>query len=192
MARVLLGAVIAAVAMFFIGFIFYASGIQNVAFRNLDNSQAATVQQALAANLPPAGAATYVVPDVATPEQTAMYGKGPIATIHYNSRGFPAMDGSALVGGFVLDLVVALLIGAGLLGLNGARPGTAERAAVLFAIAAAAYIHLKEPLFFHHDWPTFIFSFIADAVTLGAAGLIIARWFLPRAAVATPAAADPL
>jgi hypothetical protein len=75
-----------------------------------------------------------------------------------------------------------------LLGLgSNAPPRSAQRLAILFAVGAAAYIQLKEPLFYHHDWLFSIFKFIADAVTLAVGGLIIARWFMPRAATA----ADP-
>ena len=185
MGRVILGAAVAAVAMFVIGFIFYASGLQNVATRNLDNLQAASVQQSLAANLP--GTGTYSIPNPdRSSDQTVMYGQGPIATVHYNSKGFAAMDPGALIGGLVLDFVVALLIGAGLIGIDRRVPDFASRArlAVIGAVAASAFIHLKEPIYYHHDWPQFIYLFIADAVALAAAGLIIARWFLPRARTA--------
>ena len=181
MGRMIIGAVVAAIAMFVIGGLFYASGLENIAFRNLDDRQAAAVQQTLAANLG-AGTGTYLIPDTHSAEQTAMYGKGPIATVHYNHRGFPAVAGGALLGGLVLDFVVALLLGLGLLGIAGGWRATipAQRLAICFAVGTAAYAQLKEPIFFHHDWWTFIYQFIVDAITLAVGGLILARWFLPR------------
>lgn len=190
MARLILGVLLAAAAMFVIGGIFYASGIQNAAFRTLDNTQAAAVQQALAANIG-AETGTFTVPGTGTAEQTAMYGKGPIAMIHYNYRGFPASSGTALLTGFILDLAVAGLIAFGLAGLGG-REGSvaAQRAALCFAVAAAAYIQLLDPIFMQQGWWHYIYRLIADAAALAAAGFIIARWFLPRAAEvpATPQA----
>ncbi|WP_206185826.1 hypothetical protein [Sphingosinicella sp. BN140058] len=181
MIRVIIGAVPAALAMFVIGFIFFASGLQNIATRSLDDLPAAAVQRSLATNLQ--GTGTYIVPNPATSAaQTTMYGRGPIATIHYNAGGFPAMDTGALLGGLVLDFIVALLIGAALIGIDRRVPDFPSRARVvaILAVAASAFMHLGEPIYYHHDWLHFIYLFIADAAALIAAGLIIARWFLPK------------
>jgi hypothetical protein len=181
MGRLIVGAVAAAAAMFIIGALFYASGIQAVAFRTLDDGRAAAVQQALAVNVG-AETGTYVVPGTATAQQTAMYGKGPIATVHYNLHGFPAGPGAELLKGFVLNILVALVMALGLagLGVNADGSAAAQRLAICFAVAAAAYIHFKEPIFFHHGWWTFIYQFIVDTLTLAVGGVVIARWFLPR------------
>lgn len=181
MGRVILGSVAAAVAMFVIGFIFFATPLAKLNYSSLDDTQAATVQQALAANLPKTG--TYFVPEAeASAAQTVMYGRGPVATIHYNRGGFPAMDAGVLIGGLILNFVTALLIGAALLGITGRVTdfGSRARVATIFALAAAAFMHLGTPLYYHHDWTHAIYLFIADFVALAAAGLILARWFLPR------------
>ena len=180
MIRVVIGAVPAALAMFVIGFIFFASGLQNIASRGLDDAHAASVQQSLAANLQ--GTGTYVVPaPESSSAQTVMYGKGPIATVHYNAGGFPATDPTSLLSGLVLNFIVALLIGAALIGIDQRNSDFGSRARLvgIFAVAASAYMHLGEPVYYHHDWPHFIYLFVADAAALIAAGLIIARWFLP-------------
>ncbi len=180
MIRVLIGAAVAAVAMFLIGFVFFATPLGALGTGSVDDVPAAAVQQSLAANLPRTG--TYYVPSPeASSEQTVMYGQGPVATIHYNSGGFPAMDPTALIGGLVLDFVVALLIGAALLGIGDRVTDFSSRAkvVVLFSVAATAFMQLSEPIYYHHDWPHFIYLFIADTLALSVAGLIIARWFLP-------------
>lgn len=178
MGRVIIGAAAAAIAMFIIGFIFYATPLARLGYGSVDNAQAATVQQSLAANLPSTG--TYAIPGVGTPEQTVMYGQGPIATVHYNSSGFAPMDPAALVGGLVFYFVVALLIGLALVGVSDRVLdfGGRARLVVFFSVAAAAFMHLSEPIFYHHDWGHFIYRFVADAIMLAVAGLIIARWFL--------------
>ena len=191
MIRVIIGAVPAALAMFVIGFIFFASGLQNLANRTLDDVQAAAVQQTLAAQLQ--GTGTYVVPNPdQSSAQTVMYGRGPVATVHYNSGGYAAMDTQALIGGLVLNFIVALLIGAALIGIDRRVPdfGSRARVVAIIAVAAAAYTHLGEPIYYHHDWPHFIYLFVADAAALIAAGLIIARWFLPKGSSAAPAAPE--
>ena len=180
MGRVIIGAAVAAVAMFIIGFIFFATPLSGLHVGSVDNMQAAAVQRVLAANLPETG--TYHVPSADTAEQTVMYGQGPIATVHYNTDGFSTADPAAMLGGLALDFIVALLIGAALIGIDRRVPDFASRArlVVIFAVAMSAYNHLGEPLWYHHDWGHFIYLFIADAAALAAGGLIIARWFLPR------------
>ena len=189
MGRVVLGSAVAAVAMIVIGFILFATPLAKLNYAALGDMEAATVQQALASNLPKTG--TYFVPDPnASSQQTVMYGRGPIATIHYNRGGFPAMDPGSLFGGLVLNFIVALLIGTALLGIDARVPdfGSRARLVVLFSIAAAALMRLGMPFFYHHDWTHAIYTFAADAITLAVAGLIIARWFLPGA---QPRRAEP-
>ena len=178
MGRVIIGSVAAAIAMFIIGFIFFATPLYKLGTSNLDNARAATVQQTLAANLPATG--TYLIPGADTPEKTVMYGQGPIATVHYNIRGFPVADPAVLVGGFMFDFFIALLIGLALVTIADRVHDFASRAklVITFSVAAAAFIHLGEPIWYHHDWGHFIYLFVADALMLSAGGLIIARWFL--------------
>ena len=184
MGRVLIGSVVAAAAMFVLSFLFFSTPLYRLAVANLDNNQAAAVQQALAANLPKTG--TYHVPMPSTPEQTVMYGQGPISTVHYNIGGFPTADPAAIIGGLLLALVTALLIGAALAGIDRRVPDFSSRArlVLLFVTALSAFMHLGQPVMFHHGWGYFIYLFVADAIILGAGGLIIARWFLPRSSAA--------
>ena len=187
MVRVIIGSAVAAVAMLFIGFIFFATPLARLGMAKVDDGQAAAVQQALAANLPRTG--TYQVPGTDTQAQTNMYSQGPIATVHYNTDGFAATDPTMFLSGFVFNFLVALLIGAALIGIDRRVPdlGSRARVAVLIAIAATGYNHLGEPIYWHHDWTHFIYLFVADATALAAAGIIVA-WFLPRARAA---AGDP-
>lgn len=185
MLRVIIGAIPAAIAMFLLGFVFYASGLQGLVTGAVDDAPAAAIQQALGAGLPDTG--TYVIPDPnRSAAQTVMYGQGPIATIHYNAGGFATTDTASLILGLLLDFLVALLIGAALIGIDRRVPDFASRArvVVIVAVACAAYTNLLGPIFYHHGWAHFIYRFIADAATLSAGGLIIARWFLssPREA----------
>ena len=190
MVRVIIGAAVAAVAMLIVGFIFFATPLSRLGMASLDDAPAAAVQQALAANLPRTG--TYAVPGTDTQAQTNMYSQGPIATVHYNTGGFAADDPGMLAIGLVFNFIVALLIGAAMIGIDRRVPdyGSRARVAVIIAVAASAFVHLGEPIYWHHDWGHFIYLFIADSLMLAAAGLVIA-WFLPRAATAAaPAPAE--
>jgi hypothetical protein len=190
MIRVILGSAAAAIAMFILGFIFFATPLAGMAFASLDDTQAASVQAALSASLPHTG--TYSVPGVDTPAQTNMYSRGPVATIHYNTGGFAAVDTASLATGLVFNFVIALLFGLTLLGIDGRVCDFASRArtVAIVAVAATAFTHLGEPIYMHHDWPHFIYLFVADSLMLVAGGVIVA-WFLPVRAVVVPAAAPP-
>lgn len=183
MLRIVIGAAAAAVAMLVVGFIFFATPLSRLAVAKIDDAQAAAVQQTLAGSLPRTG--TYAIPGTDTQAQTNMYSRGPIATVHYNTDGFAANEPTMFLAGLVFNFVVALLIGTALVGIDRRVPdfGSRARVAVLIAIAASAFNHLGEPIYWHHDWGHFIYLFVADALALAAAGIVLA-WFLPASRAA--------
>jgi amino acid permease len=62
---------------------------------------------------------------------------------------------------------------------------------VLFSLGFCVWEYLASPIFNHFGWTYWIYSFVAESVSLILAGLVIARWFLPRAHEAAPAAPAP-
>ena len=186
MVRVILGAAVAAIAMLVIGFLLFATPLNGIGSSSVGNSEAAQLQSALALNLPATG--TYSVPDPDTAEQTVMYGRGPIATIHYNTSGYAAGDPTMILWGLLLNFVAALLIGLGLIGIERRVTDFASRARLVvpFAVAAAAFMHLSRPLYLHHDWSNAIYTMAGDALALAVGGLIVA-WFIPHRRGAAPA-----
>jgi hypothetical protein len=187
--RALIGAVVAAVAMFILGFIFFATPLAGIGTKSLPDREAAAVQTALAQNLP--GTATYSVPSDATAGQTTLYGRGPIATIHYNSSGFAIGNPATMISGFIHMLVVTSLMAVGLYIVSRYVASFAERVKLLIlgTLGATIFMRLGEPIWFHHDWGNAIYLFVADTVSLGAAGLIILK-LLPRTHLATSAPAE--
>ena len=187
MIRVITGSAAAAIAMFVIGFLFFASGLQNLATGSLDDRAAGAVRLTLAANLPRTG--TYMVPNPeGSANQTVMYGQGPISTIHYNTAGFAAGDTGSMFLGLAFNFIIALLIGTALIGIDRRVPdlGSRARVAILIAVAAAAFAHLGKPIYWHHDWAHAFYLFIADALALAIGGLVVA-WFLPKSKMDAPA-----
>jgi hypothetical protein len=186
--RALIGAVVAAVAMFILGFIFFATPLSGIGMKSLPDPQAAAVQTALAQNLP--GTATYAVPSAATAGQTTLYGRGPIATIHYNSSGFGIGNPATMISGFIHMLVVTSLMAVGLYLVSRYVASFAERVKLLIlgTLGATIFMRLGEPIWFHHDWGHAIYLFVADTVSLAVAGLIILK-LLPRTHLATEASA---
>jgi hypothetical protein len=185
MVRVILGAAVAAFAMVVVGFLLYATPLNGLGTGNLPDPQAAQIQSALAANLPATG--TYAVPDASTQQQTTLFAQGPVATIHYNARGFAADDAGMIVWGLLLNFFVALAIGFGLIGIDRRVPDFASRAKLVvpFAIGAAAYMHVSRPVYLHHDWSNALYTGFGDALALAVGGLIVA-WFLPHDRAGTP------
>ena len=186
--RAFIGAVVAAVAMFILGFLFFSTPLAGIGTKSLPDPQAAAVQTALAQNLP--GTATYAVPSDATAGQTTLYGRGPIATIHYNSSGFAIGNPAIMIGGFIHMLVVTFLMAIGLYIVSRYVASFAERVKLLIlgTLGATIFMRLGEPIWFHHDWGHAIYLFVADTVSLGVAGLIILK-LLPRTHLASAAPA---
>jgi len=180
MIGVVLGSVVAAVAMFVLGFIFFGL-LGSIPVGDVGDRQAAAIQSVLAANMNNDGASTALVPSGSGVVQQRMYIDGPIAMIHYNPNGFAVNDSGAMLGGFIHMLISALILGAALFTLSGHVREFAARLSIiaLFGIAASFYMHLGNPIWWHQGWLFHGYAFFADAVSFIVAGAIIARWFLP-------------
>ena len=188
MTRTLLGGLIGGLAMYLVGFVFWGTPLSGLAFTGISDQQSAAVQAALAQNLTTSGTGTYSVPSTATGQGTVLFGKGPIATVHFNANGFPAVDTTALLGGLVLALVAGVIFAAALGIVARWVPTFTDRIriAVLFALAVTLYLDLGQPIFNHYGPGYFIYAFLGDFLGFVAAALVIARWFLPARA------ADPV
>jgi hypothetical protein len=181
MVRLFIGAVLGGLALFMVGFLFWATPLSRIAYNVASDGQNAAVQSALAQQLTTLGTGTYAVPWTSTGGGTILYGQGPIALIHFNSGGFPVVDTAALIGKLVMAIVTAALIAGALSSIAGRVTSFADRARVviLFSVAAALYLHVGQPVSNHFGYRFFIYLALSDALGLIAAGLVIARWFLP-------------
>jgi hypothetical protein len=184
----LFGGLVGGFAMYMVGFIFWGTPLSAIALAKADPQASAAVQTVLAQSFTTTGSGTYVVPDASTPEGTTLYGRGPIAMVHFNTAGYPVMDSKALIGGLVLALIAGIIVAAALriaaLGLT--TFADRARVALLFAFAIPLYIDIGQPVFNHADWAFYIYSFICDFLGFAVAGLVIARWFLPKTAAVSP------
>ncbi|HWI85487.1 MAG TPA: hypothetical protein VNT42_04080 [Sphingomonas sp.] len=187
MVRVLIGSLVGAVAMFITGFVFWATPLQNIGFSTASDAQNAAVQLSLAQNMPHTG--RYIVPNPGTQVGGNGYTKGPIATVDYNMSGFSTADPKAMIGGFVQELVVSLMIGLSLLAIAGRVPDLASRLRVALGLSGAATLMIttSDPIWMHGDWRFGLYALVADLAMLSASSIVITRWFLPRA---TSAATD--
>ena len=194
MVRSVIGGLIAGIVMFFIGFAFWGTPLSQMAFSKANDTDSAVVQNALAQSLTRTGTGTYLIPTPSTPQGTVAYGRGPIATIHFNTGGFAANDLSMMVPGLIFALVSGLLMSFGIAAVSreNAFPQIA-RLVVLFSLGITCWTILAQPVFNNFGWAYWIYFFISESVAFIVAGLIVARWFVPKdAAVATAQApAEP-
>jgi len=188
MIRSVIGGLIAGALMFFIGFIFWGTPLSELAFAQAPEPQSAAVQLAMAQNLTPSGTGTYIIPSPSTAGGTVLFGRGPIATVHFNSGGFAADDMSMMLPGLIFALVSGVLMALGI-GAVARDSSFAERArlVVLFSLGMTIWTILAMPVFNHYGWGYWIYLFVAETVAVIAGGLIIARWFVPASALATAA-----
>jgi len=182
MVRVLIGSLVGGIAMFITGFIFWATPLQYIGYSTANDAQNAAVQLSLAQNLPHTG--HYIVPNPMSPAGANGYTKGPIASVDYNMSGFSPADPTSMMGGFVQEVIVSLIIGLSLLAIGERVTDLGSRLRVAIGLSAAAtlMIAIGEPIWNHADWRFALYSFLADLAMLGASSFVIARWFLPAAA----------
>jgi hypothetical protein len=184
MIRVLIGSILGGIAQWIVGAFFWATPLGKLPFHVAPDQANANVQQALAANLTPTGTGTYYIPWPDSAQGTVLHGRGPVALIHFNTNGFPVMSGGSLIAGLVLSILTILLVGLALYAVAGRVQdfGTRAKLVSLFACAATLYFTLGEPVFNSYlPWGYFIYLALSQVIGLIAGGLVVARWFLPRA-----------
>jgi len=174
MFKLVIGSFASALAMFVAGFLYFAGPIALTGYSRTSEAQSAAVQAALAANLPQTG--TYMIPDPSTQSGTTLYGKGPVATVHFNTMGFSLQSMDGMIWGFVLYLGAAILMAGGLSHVPDFRGRVVVVAC--FAVAASSLAILTDPIFLHQDWAYAMFTFVGSVLILCVGGLVLARWFL--------------
>lgn len=190
MIRTVIGGLIGGIILFVIGFIFWATPLGEIPYSTASHPQNAAVQQALAANLTESGTGTYIIPAHQNAEGAVLYARGPIATVHFNTKGYSPDDMSMILPGFIVAVISGLLIAFGLAAVGGGGRSFASlaRLVVCFSLGFTVWEYLGSPIFNHYGWGYWIYVFIAESVSLIVAGLVIARWFMPhyREATARP------
>jgi hypothetical protein len=192
MVRSVIGGLVAGIVLFFIGFVFWGTPLSGVAFNKANDADSATVQTALAQGLTRTGTGTYLVPTPSTQAGTVAYGRGPIATIHFNTGGFAANDLSMMLPGLIFALVSGLLMSFGIAAVSRDNDlAQTARLVILFSLGLTIWTILAQPVFNNYGWVYWIYFFVSEAVAFIAAGLVVARWFVPgpheRAHVEAPA-----
>jgi hypothetical protein len=184
MVRVLGAAFAAAVAVFFWGFLFWATPLGMAAYDRVTPEQEAAISAALKASVPANG--VYQIPDSMRHDSALVaerYAQGPIATVMYRAAGAPAMDPMVMVKGFGHMLVSFLVLGAMLALVAPKLPSFAERfwVMMLAAVAMTIWANLGNPIWFLQPWTHHVTVAIYDVIAWLLGGAILAWLVRPRA-----------
>lgn len=182
MKRYLLGGSLAAIAMFVWGAVFWMSPLPTGVMQVSNDDQA--LGQVLKAQLPASG--TYFVPGMSDDHaaMTRLHEAGPVAMIHIQVEGSPAMDPKVFIKGIVHLLGLALLLGwvlelaAGSLGSYGRRVGFV----VLLGVTASFAYDLGGTIWWPISIPWALIGVLYNVVNWTIAGLILAAFFKPAPA----------
>jgi hypothetical protein len=180
MIRTVIGGLVAGIVIFVIGFVFWATPLGELAYSKADEAQNAAVQASLAQNLSASGTGTYIIPAHSSAAGAVLYAKGPIATVHFNTRGYSPDDMSAILPGLIVAVIAGLLMAFGLAAVGDRPFADLARLVVCFSLGFTVWEFLGSPIFNHYGWGHWIYAFIAESVALIVAGLIVARWFVPH------------
>ena len=164
---------LAAVAIYFWGFLFW--GVNPLPYQSWQQADDEAAQAALRELFPREG--TYYVPGRAhdEAEMSALFERGPIAMVHMaDIDGRPMMDPSIMAIGFVLCVftpaVIALVVSR-----FGGGYGERMKSVLLLAFAASFAIHLGDVVWWSADLGWKMWPMVYDFVAWTIAGAILAR-----------------
>lgn len=182
MLKPLLGAVLAAVAMFFWGFIYWGSGIIDP-FSHMSAESEAAIGTTLKTNLPADG--VYFVPDAKVGTEEEWFQRmtvGPVAMINFRSGGTAPMQQTMLFG-FLHMLATTLLLMCLLLYVFPAAT-YAERfqRVVAVGLVASFFAHLGQPIWWHWPWTHAMLGALYDFGAYVIAGAVLAYFVTPARA----------
>ena len=165
MVRTFIGGLIGGLILFVAGFIFWATPLGELPFHRADDAQSAAIQLALNQNLTATGTGAYIIPSHRTAEGSIAYARGPIATVYFNTTGYPPEDMSMLAPGLVMALISGLLMAFGLaaVGGGGRSFSATARLVVLFSLGFCVWEYLATPVFNHFGWRYWIYAFVAES-----------------------------
>jgi len=183
MKRVVIGALLSAVAVFLWGYLYWnVLPLRKSVYQPV--SDEVRVGEELRSALPETG--VYEIPTQRSGEamEAALkrYQAGPIAEIIFLRDGATPFAPSRFIGGFLHMFVSALLMGWLLmmaLSPRLASYGSRVGLVVLAGLAGALFAHLTYPIWYFHPWGLGLLRFFYDATCWLLTGLILARFVRP-------------
>jgi hypothetical protein len=183
MLRLALGAFLAAIAVFFWGFLFWGSGLSDP-YGHVTPEAEAALTGALKANL--ASDAVYFLPDTKNGAQEVVMARanaGPIAHIVFHSAGAKPLS-ATLALGFLHMLVLTSMLAFFMRLTLPLAPTWSSRVKLvaLVGVIAATYAHLGNPIWREYPWRFALLGTVFDFASYAIAGLILARFVTSRSA----------
>ncbi len=176
------GSLLAAVAMFIFGAIYWSSPIMGVGSKSIADDE--SVQGLLRQAFPETG--IYWVPgtDLYTqdPERyTSLHEAGPMAMINIVQDPGPPMAAETFVAGFIHEWVVCFLIGLLLMKAAPALPGYGSRVGFVFfaGLVMALFVNLGAVIWWRMPLAFQLADGLYNVVAWLLAGLVLAR-FMPE------------
>jgi len=178
MKGIVIGSLVAAVAMFFWGFLFW--GATNLPYQPMKAvADVPALQESLRAALPESGAYLVPHPGQASQEEMAkLIGAGGFGRIVFVREG-ASMGGAAFGLGLVHYFATAFILG---LLLRAAAPaGYAGRVALCAwaGLAAAVFTSFNQPIWYMYPVAPYLVDFVYVFLTFVVAGLVLARFVKP-------------
>lgn len=171
MKNLIIGSLLAGLALFFWGFIYY--GLSGISYQTLE-TPAATAPAALKANFPTDG--TYVIPSPTDENMPELQATGPVAMVHIRPNGVTGM--SAMMGmGFVHGVIYCFLLGL-LLQKICKKSGYGERVWFItqVGLAGAFVARFGDAIWWWQSWSWQCANFVYYVIGAAIAGAILAKF----------------
>ncbi|GAB5517777.1 MAG: hypothetical protein RhofKO_00280 [Rhodothermales bacterium] len=178
MKKLLLGALLAALALMTWGFVFWATPLSGSTLQ--PSADDAALRAALSEVLPETG--TYLLPGPTDDLEAyaANHEAGPLALIHFRAEGTPMMAPSLFLKGFLHMFATALLIGLLMRSVNLPTYRRRFAFAAFAGLAASFWINLSGPIWFYEPWAFNVFTFLYDVIAWVIAGSVLAKFVVPE------------
>jgi hypothetical protein len=170
-----IGTLLATLALFVWGMVFWLSPLSQPAFHPLPDDR--PVAEALTRYLPADG--TYYIPSEKA-EETWMqqHREGPIATVFFQREGADPGNAGVLLKGFFHMLVTVGLFGLALRRVAPALPtyGTRVAFVVLVGVAFALWSNVGYTIWWWHPWSLHLVNLVYDVTGWSLVAFILARF----------------
>ena len=185
MKKFVLAPVLAALAMFVWGFLYWGAG-HHLPYQALGSvADESATALALGKLFPASGA--YLIPSpLSGLEKVAELAKrGPSVEVHIRKESVPAMDPTVLLKGYAQMLVIAALLTGLLCRLEKSFERWTCRVKFCAALGLLVAIgDLGHAIWWHHAWGWTLAAAVYDLALFTIAGLVIAKFVTPKPAAA--------
>ncbi len=174
--KLVLGIILATLAVFVWGAAFWMNPLPNKMFRETGADEA--IQDMLKENMPESG--LYMLPSshVAKAEMNRLYARGPIAIIFYHRDGMIGMNWMSMVYSFLHNLVSVIFLALLMLKVRGSLPTYGSK--VLFAglagLGMAFFSNLTNAIWFFFPLGYALTGMLYDVTIWIVAGLVLGKF----------------